>query len=660
MTCLIVATEDRAAGSRLAGLLEHCGFVEQVEPAALLQAVHCRRPSLILLDSRCRSGDCLGVLRAVLSADPTLTVVWMSGAFDRSAQEAVDAGAYDVILLPLDPQRILLAVRRGLERDRLLRGRCDAYHPDRAGSAAPAPAKADSTVYQQLAGCIARWFPDLGRLGEEVLRVLREQVRFGALMLFCSSEGRFVPLASLGVDESVGTRLGFGPDHPLAAWLLRHRRLLRLSGEIRLPQDIHDALSLMRAEMVFPLAAQKGGLLGFLAVGAKVTGAETTQTDIDDLSMLCDYLAIVFENARLYNEIAFEREFQNAVFANIPSGVAGVDRQGNVLLLNPVAERLLDVAAREARGRPVETLGSQIADYLRRTLAAEPFVREEFVYAPTGAVLGISTARIAGSGGPAGAVAVFQDLTRLKELERRERETQRIEAWSVLASYLAHALKNPLVAIKSFAHLLPSRFNDEEFRVSFSRIVQQEVERIDEIVGKIVALAETNLRSQGVVEMDRLVENLAQKWKGRLAERDIVLEVSVCHCPPVAGDAVRMLEAVEYLLEFSKEDVGRAGSIEIRLSVDADLVRLTVAESGSRFVVDAGLFSPYSAEMPVSLSIGLILARKIVEAHGGKISAEQERDGKRFVCEMPAGQEMMRRLAEERKRGEGAPKQTGG
>ena len=59
-----------------------------------------------------------------------------------------------------------------------------------------------------------------------------------------------------------------------------------------------------------------------------------------------------------------------------------------------------------------------------------------------------------------GAVAVFSDLTPLKELEVERRRAERLAYLEVLASGIAHEIKNPLVAIKTFTQLLPRRSSE--------------------------------------------------------------------------------------------------------------------------------------------------------------------------------------------------------
>ena len=143
------------------------------------------------------------------------------------------------------------------------------------------------------------------------------------------------------------------------------------------------------------------------------------------------------------------------------------------------------------RGQPIEKTGSQIAGYLREVVRTRTSIRrEEFTYVPRNRLLGISADPIVRSKKVTGAVAVFQDLTAAREMEERKHELEREKYWNTIAFRLSHELKNPLVAIKTFAQILPEKYEDDEFRTHFSRTVQSEVDKLDRIVEKINRLAE--------------------------------------------------------------------------------------------------------------------------------------------------------------------------
>jgi signal transduction histidine kinase len=65
------------------------------------------------------------------------------------------------------------------------------------------------------------------------------------------------------------------------------------------------------------------------------------------------------------------------------------------------------------------------------------------------------------------------------------------ESWfDVTIPTLAHEIKNPLVAISTFAHLLPEKYDDPEFREEFSRLVNRDVRRINEILENLLEFAQ--------------------------------------------------------------------------------------------------------------------------------------------------------------------------
>src|SRR5262249_15293105 len=109
-----------------------------------------------------------------------------------------------------------------------------------------------------------------------------------------------------------------------------------------------------------------------------------------------------------------------------------------------------------------------------------------------------------------GALIVFSDMSRLKELEDDKRRAERLAAFSTLVSGIAHEIKNPLVAIRTFAELLPERFTETDFREDFSRVVVTEIDRIDDLVGRLRGLAAPSAQFIGPVDLrEPLVETLA-------------------------------------------------------------------------------------------------------------------------------------------------------
>src|SRR5947208_15080439 len=99
--------------------------------------------------------------------------------------------------------------------------------------------------------------------------------------------------------------------------------------------------------------------------------------------------------------------------------------------------------------------------------------------------LSVETRQLANNCASLGAVAVIQDLTGQETLREKQALLDRATFWTDLAASMSHEIRNPLVAIKTFAQLLPERFDDADFRKEFNQIVVSEVDRLDRIITQI-------------------------------------------------------------------------------------------------------------------------------------------------------------------------------
>ena len=80
----------------------------------------------------------------------------------------------------------------------------------------------------------------------------------------------------------------------------------------------------------------------------------------------------------------------------------------------------------------------------------------------------------------------MRDQTILLRMEEQIRRNDRLASAGTLAAGMAHEIKNPLVTLKTFAQLLPERYDDPDFRQTFSSLVGKEVTRIDSIVNQLL------------------------------------------------------------------------------------------------------------------------------------------------------------------------------
>ena len=140
------------------------------------------------------------------------------------------------------------------------------------------------------------------------------------------------------------------------------------------------------------------------------------------------------------------------------------DRDGTVRWFNREAEHLLGVTAAETVNRPVEQSGSRIADLalgtIRNGADAAPAIWTDPASRRT---LRAVAQRIGANDACWGAMLLLTDITHERLLREKQEEMERHAFWNDLAAAMSHEVRNPLVAISTFAQLLPDRYTDPEF-----------------------------------------------------------------------------------------------------------------------------------------------------------------------------------------------------
>jgi signal transduction histidine kinase len=257
-----------------------------------------------------------------------------------------------------------------------------------------------------------------------------------------------------------------------------------------------------------------------------------------------------------------------------------------------------------------------------------------------------STASLAGKDGSThGALIVFSDLTRLKELEYEKQRAERLASFGSLASGVAHEIKNPLVAIRTFAELLPERFSDVDFREDFSKVVVREIDRIDNLVARLRGIASAPQQQTGSVDVRQPLSDTLKLLRGQLEQSHTAVHFTADDDTPfVTIDESQLKQLFLNILQNALEAMGQGGELNIRVarnqSGGTSWILIEVSDSGPGLPesVKDHIFEPFFTTKPTGSGLGLAICRSIVDAHRGSIRAENNRghSGTTIVVELPA------------------------
>jgi two-component sensor histidine kinase len=224
------------------------------------------------------------------------------------------------------------------------------------------------------------------------------------------------------------------------------------------------------------------------------------------------------------------------------------------------------------------------------------------------------------------------------------------EPWfEVTIPTLAHEIKNPLVAISTFAHLLPDKFEDPEFRQEFSRLVNQDVHRINDLLENLLEFAQFSAPRGGLLDLNAGLEEVLQQQEKlpRPPEKEVLTDLGK-GLPPVLFDKSQLGFVLRNLLENAFSKVNPEGPLHVstRFSREegaggpADFVDLILwynsREGALRtFSKVVGLEAGPDFQ---NLNMALLLIRRVMVRNQGKMQVLQEDHGGMTVrLQFPAG-----------------------
>lgn len=564
-----------------------------------------------------------------------------------------DAGLFAVEPLEVDPERFRTTLRHALllhlaqEEVSLLR---EQQSPPPA--AVPPPAGDNSPTLGPLQELwrASRHVHDIQKLLDQVAEGVASACRIARVGVFARlhDEATYRLWSGLRCLEDV-TGASFAPDHAFIQWLERHAHLvcrahLTLVPDLRQRRLLQQMLDNAGAELIVPLLG-RNGLLGWIFVGHRITGIPFTAAEINDLTVIGEQVATLLDNAVLMEELAVQKKLAETLLEALPVGILATSGDGTVRWFNRAAEGLLGLAAREALDRPVERVGSRLADMALRTLHEEEAPPSStWTEAGTQRTLRADACRLEGGTPRQGAMLLLSDVTRERLLREKQEELDRHAFWSDLAAAMSHEVRNPLVAISTFAQLLPERYADPEFRQQFFSIVTGEVARLNSIITQLNAFAQPRqpcFRPADPAEIARQACTLAAQRLG-LDKLPVACDIEP-RLPPLAVDAEALTNALAHLLVNAQEAVrGRTTPkicLHLRLAgldPDASLL-VSVSDNGPGLPdeVRHKLFSPFATTKPQGMGLGLPLAHRAAVDHGGRIDLTSTDYGTTVTLTLP-------------------------
>jgi nitrogen fixation/metabolism regulation signal transduction histidine kinase len=410
----------------------------------------------------------------------------------------------------------------------------------------------------------------------------------------------------------------------------------------------------------FGVARRLTAPIGRLATATRAVGAGRYDTPLpvagdDELGFLTNSFnqmqrELEFASARVTRsaqETDGQRMYLKAVLERLSAGVLGLDRDGVLRTANRAAELILDLPLARYIGQHLSVVRREhvllaplidpILKHMRE--AAREWRQEVVLDTPEPGlnserrVLMLRGAELGSAlGSDAGIVAVFDDLTLLNR-------AQRDAAWAEVARRLAHEVKNPLTPIQLAAERLRRRFigrlppDETEILDRATHTIVNQVEALKAMVNAFGDYARPPQIDARALSINALASEVLDLYEN---DQRIQLTRSFANSDPsLRADAVRLRQLLHNLIKNSLEAMSGERKPHIEVTTrevdgeDRTWVELAVADNGPGLPEGFGdrWFEPYTTSKVKGTGLGLAVAKKIAEEHGGTIRAENRPGG---------------------------------
>jgi len=502
---------------------------------------------------------------------------------------------------------------------------------------------------------------DLDRVLSRTLTLVAQAVgvKQASLLLVDRESEYLVYRAALGRRNYLprgGVRTKYRRGVGLAGWVWATGEatiVADLSNDPHWVPDENDSTAERRSALAVPLTTGED-VLGVLLLFHPQVGF-FTEAHFRLVSAAASQVAAAINNAELYWLIresaerlgnmllAQQEEYakSQAILEGISDGVMVTDADGQVILFNAAAERILGASREWILGRPMTELsglyGREGLDWVETvtewTSSVTSWEKGAFLERRLeieGRVVSVRIAPVLMQDGFLGTVSVFRDITKEVEAERAKSE---------FVSTVSHELRTPMTSIKGYTDLLylgaAGEVNEDQRR--FLGIIKSNVDRLTMLVHDLLDISRIETGRMRFdfkpLSMGQIINELLLAMRAQAEEKDLQLVANVpADLPPVRGDHDRVTQILTNLVANACQYTPSGGQITVTVRFTDGFVQVDVADTGIGIATEdqQKIFERFfRADHPLvhetdGTGLGLPIVKSLVELHGGRIWVESE------------------------------------
>lgn len=390
--------------------------------------------------------------------------------------------------------------------------------------------------------------------------------------------------------------------------------------------------------------------IGVVQVLNKIGGGTFSKSEIKFLEALASQAAIAIENTNLYEHLeeraeqlnkelkeamvnlAIEKGRIESILQSMEDAVLAVDKEKNIVMTNRVAEKLFTVKTENAIGKSIDYYikTKEFIDNFNIVLETKNITKSEIkvtignkehIFAAVFAPILDEKKEIQGS------VAVFRDITDIKELDKMKSE---------FLNMVSHELRTPLTPIQVYSELMMTRKLTDEKIKNYATIINKETQRLGSLIGDLLDLSRIE-SGKGLslsleeVDFTEIIRTVAETFKSASEKHTIILNIPE-KSEKIFVDRNKMIQVMTNLMSNAVKYSPNGGKIYIALEEKNDKIYVSVKDEGLGISKDdlPHIFEKFyraktdDVKKIGGTGIGLPIVKYILELHNGGIEVESE------------------------------------
>ena len=441
---------------------------------------------------------------------------------------------------------------------------------------------------------------------------------------YSAEEKIFYPISSYGTPERISSPLNIGMNVPYLKNILSKKTPVYVSNKTA-PSP--PTTSKNAKQWIFVPIHFNNKLIGGLGIDRN----NRKRLKKDEVDILVNVIGESFKILARLNEFIQAENYNREILDSLSTGVVVLDRQCGVLLVNRTFDKMFKITSQNERKHILNefTKMVDISTISNNAMTKTLDVLTPFIKIP----VRVYVSPLSDSDNNCiGHVFVIEDITIQKELEEKMQKSARLASIGEIASGIAHEIRNPLTSLKGFSQLLPTKYDNPDFRKRFSDIIHREINRLDNLIDNLMSLAKPVFREFTAVSLERVLDNTLVLLSPRFHSNKITLSKDYVKKQYFAlGDEYKLEQVFLNLSLNAIQAMPEGGEFRVELKrfskpmplsdSPIKMIKIIFSDTGIGMSEETlkKIFTPFYTTKPAGTGLGLSIAQRIIHEHKGEI-----------------------------------------